>query len=207
MKFFKKGLILGLVIVLFFSSLNLSTLVASEKYSNLDDTVYEYDYEGIKFTGNVPLNDEQLESLYHQALSTTKDITLDTHGDDDTIDLNNNFNLMMIPGGGNGGTITHGPVYTKTDPAVLNAFVDAMIFWFTHKAKIANKVKKTTWGAYVLGKLSGWIPKFKSKPIGYWNWRVKDSYPTRGYYDYQTLAMYSDFTYKKITHVDYYRLN
>lgn len=182
----EKNILILICITLLFSIPGIS--FANEKPN---DNEFIYEFEGVTIRGNVPLTIEQIEEMYNAAVSTIKN-------------SKDNNNILDIPDPGDHGRITHGPVYTETDPTILNNTIDVIIAWFS--ARIPTNLTKHTWFNYLFNKFTGWLHR-DPIPIGYWNWRVIGTPYPGCYSDYQTIVWYSDFTYRTPIEMDYYRLD
>ncbi|ADC52339.1 hypothetical protein BpOF4_21719 (plasmid) [Alkalihalophilus pseudofirmus OF4] len=165
---------------------------ANEIIEEEDVYQYEYEYKGITFTGTTPLSDEHLESLYQS-----------TKVAEEQMQVEDGFGVMSIPGGGNGGTITHGPVRRTFTNATKGEVIDVMIAYIA--SRVPATISKNFWYNWAFNRFTGWA-RPGTTYISYWNWRVRDSYPARGYYDYSTIAHHNS-TYTQTLAVDYFRVN
>lgn len=146
-----------------------TTINSEEELVELLETDREYQYKigGVTISGNVPLTDDVLQSLYEDSIATTGENIKSDEG---------NTSIMEIPGGGNTGKITHGPVKTVSNPAGWNVLINEMIAWFTGTVKVKPVVKKSVWSAHILGKLEKWIPSFNIVIIQQSHQIVKERY-------------------------------
>lgn len=181
----KKLISLALVLCLLVAFVPMSTFASGVKtFPKKSGNDYEYEYNGVKFTSNVPMSESMIEDIYSQAVNVKKN-------------KNDMINPQMIIGG-NEGRITHGPVRKSYTNKTTQELANVIVAYFM--TRIPVKITKRTLGNYILNKLTGWV-KVNPTYIEYWNWRVWENRNCQR--NYSTIARYNNKSYSKMTEVYY----
>lgn len=167
----------------------------NDSFSDYSTKEYSYTYKGVEVSGTYPLTANDLEKMYNEALNplvgsnsvTTSESTFTIFGAD-----SGGSYLSVIP-----------PMYktytNKTEKAIADLITAAVI----NKAPYSSRIKQTTFGAWVIARISVWTNGIKPTYVGSWVSSSWDNYYGERRYK-QTLVHYNKSNYTDIKSIQYY---
>ncbi|MDV2686619.1 hypothetical protein RYX56_19865 [Alkalihalophilus lindianensis] len=189
----KKVLFLLLIFLVVFTAVPLQGLANNGGFES--ETVYEYEYKGLSFTGNSELTEEQIADFYYAVTGEARE-----HGE---------VSVFSIPGGGNGGTIVGGKDRFRVDRSDIRYVAN----WILGKnlTRMTQRFIKTqnTIVNFTVGYLTDRVAKYSPRDMyrEYWTWRVRVANGTSSgcIEEYQTLVEY-DLNWANRVSVNYYKV-
>lgn len=145
------------------------------------EPVFTYEVNGIEFSGNVELTQEQLNSMYREATRGGIQVFIPDNG---------GSSIMEVP-----------PVYRTYKNAGKKAAAELITAYII--SKTPKPIRKATWGAWVLNHLSRWVDIIKPSYVGSWV-SSSYSYAEKKRLYYNTLVHYKNKDYTGPTSVQYW---
>lgn len=141
-------------------SLSIITPVSAQKnsnYENGNNFIYTYEYNGIEFTGDTELSEEELKSIYDDVMNTSVQSSLN--------EKNTGIGLFALDPGSTQVKVVppYYRTYKNTGWKVASELITAYLI-----SKMPKKVKGTAFGIWIAGKLQGWASNVKSTYVGSW---------------------------------------
>ncbi|MBP3040969.1 hypothetical protein J9303_15910 [Bacillaceae bacterium Marseille-Q3522] len=157
----------------------------AETINEQNSTIYKYEYNGIEFSGDTVLTQDQLKNMYNDVFATTNSLGGEI--------------MVLDPGSGQVRVV--GPVYRTYSNATFRAVADFITFYTVMRAP--RPIRTSAFGAWVLNKIQGWVKIIQPTYVGSWvtsswsNWHNKRVY-------HETLVHYANSNYTQPTKVQYY---
>lgn|SRR5690606_20179110 len=181
---------LFITVIIIMLCLSLGTTVSAntkEGFSNSNIKVIEegfstfiYEYNGIEISGDTKLSEEQIINMYNAAMNEKVDIMGVDPG---------NTQVIVIP-----------PMYKTYKNTGAKAAAELLSAYIIKKAP--EKAKKSTFGAWVLNKLTGWA-KVETTYVGMWTTSSYSSYEQKRVY-HNTLVHYKNSNYTTPKSIQYW---
>lgn len=138
-------------------------------------------YNGVEFTGNTELTEEQLEGMYQNVISPEQTITP----------------FAVDPGSSYVSVIA--PTYKTYNNTAVKVAAELVVSGIV--AKSGGKITKSIIYTWTLGRLQSWGSSINHTYVGGW---VSSSYVNSQRRYYETLTRYKNSNYTSPTSVQYY---
>lgn len=172
-------------------SLSIITPVSAQKniINNETNPEYIYNYNGVEFIGDTELSEEQLKSMYENAMNAN----LDLLSKESTFET-----FAEVPGSSQVKVI---PPYYRTYKNT-GAKIAAELISFHIVNKVPKKIRTTAFGSWVLNKIQGWAT-IKTTYVGSWVTSSWSNYQNKRVY-HATLVHYKNSNYTSPKTIQYY---
>lgn len=180
-------------------------------FTHAEDTLeeYHYTYKRLKINSNVELQEDRLDEIYTNIMSTTNkkinknEIERYNLISDSTLKSLNKDIVINTPINGGGSTLLYGPKYKDFNNRGTRIAAEIVSAWFA--TKVPTKLTKNTMFNFIFNRFTNWSSNIKDTYTGAWIYKSYSNYYGL-YIKYGTLVHYSSSSHKTPINVEYYEI-